>query len=52
MRRIVEWLAGMYGIRTDAWMKGWSAGVNQHHYEPESSMHGVMTYVEYWGEEE
>jgi len=52
MRRIVKALADRMGILTDAYMKGWAAGVNQHHYEPESSMHGVVPYVQYWGEEE
>jgi hypothetical protein len=52
MRWIAEWLASRYGIRTDAYLKGWSGGVNQHHYEPETSMHGVISYFEYWGEEE
>jgi hypothetical protein len=30
----------------------WHAGVNQEHYDPESSAHGLKSYFEYWGEEE
>lgn len=34
----------------------WHAGVNQEHYDPESSAHGLKSYSMYWhgieGEEE
>lgn len=52
MRRIVKALAARYGLLTEAYVAGWEAGVNQHHYEPETSMYAVSTYVQYWGEEQ
>jgi hypothetical protein len=51
MRRLIRRLADYFGILTEEYMRGWSAGVNQHHYEPRSAEHGIITHYEYWGEE-
>ena len=36
----------------DRYIDGWTAGVNQMHYEPATAWHGVKPYADYWGEEE
>jgi len=43
------WLSGAL---LDEYMRGWSAGVNQEHYEPESSEHGLISTAMYWTGEE
>lgn len=50
MKFLFRWLFS--GEMMDEYLKGWSAGVNQQKWEPDSAEHGYKTHLEYYGEEE
>jgi hypothetical protein len=50
IRWMFRWL--FTGELLDAYSKGWKDGVNQEHYEPESSEHGLISTSMYWTGEE
>lgn len=50
IKKICRWI--LSSEIHDREMHWWRAGVNQQLFEPDTAVHGHMTYFEYWGEEE
>jgi hypothetical protein len=50
LRALARWIL-RNETSIDDYLKGWSDGVNQLHYEPKSAWHGIIFEREYWGEE-
>ena len=50
LKRICRWI--LSGELLAEYMRGWSAGVNQQKYDPESAEHGVLSHSMYWRGEE
>jgi len=49
MRKLLRWI--LRHELSNEYDRGWSDGVNQHHYEPSTAEHGIVTRSQYWGEE-